>query len=44
MPPTIDAELMTALSRAEWPDNLRGLDGAIHRLLLEARGAQVLTL
>ncbi len=42
--PTIEPELMTALRTAEWPDNLRGLDGAMHRLLLEARGRPVLTL
>lgn len=42
--PSVDAELMSALKRSEWPDNLRGLDGAIHRLLLEADGASVLTL
>lgn len=42
--PSIDPELMSALKRAEWPDNLRGLDGAIHRLLLEAGGASLLTL
>jgi len=42
--PTVEPALMTALSGAEWPDNLRGLDGAVHRLLLEAGGAPELTL
>ena len=41
--PTIDPELMSALKRAKWPDNLRELDGTIHRLLLEAAGEPVLT-
>jgi transcriptional regulator of acetoin/glycerol metabolism len=34
---------MAALMRASWPDNLRELDGTIHRLVVEAEGAMVLT-
>jgi two-component system response regulator HydG len=41
--PTIDDALMAALTNAPWPDNLRELDGTIHRLLVEADGADVLT-
>jgi two-component system response regulator HydG len=35
-PPRVDAELMEALRRADWPYNLRQLDGAVQRLLMEA--------
>lgn len=42
--PRIEPALMSALQRAEWSANVRGLDGCIHRLLLEAQGAPVLTL
>lgn len=34
--PRVDTELMTALGRAEWPYNLRQLDGVVQRLLIEA--------
>lgn len=43
-PPEIDEALMAALRRAPWPNNLRQLDGTLHRLMLEAEGAPVLTL
>lgn len=43
-PPKIDAELIAALSRAPWPRNLRQLDATVYRLLIEAEGAEVLTL
>jgi DNA-binding NtrC family response regulator len=42
--PTVDAELMHALQRAPWPNNLRELDSAMRRLLIEAELAPVLTL
>ena len=42
--PVVDDELMAALTRAPWPDNLRELDATIHRVLIEAHGAPVLTL
>lgn len=43
-PPAIHDALMAALRRAPWPNNLRQLDGTLHRLMLEADGATVLTL
>jgi DNA-binding NtrC family response regulator len=43
-PPIVDAELMTALQAAPWPNNLRQLDATMHRLVLEADGAPTLTL
>jgi two-component system NtrC family response regulator len=44
--PCVDAELMDALCRAEWPYNLRQLDGVVQRLLIEAAvaGSDALTL
>jgi DNA-binding NtrC family response regulator len=42
-PPDVDDQLMAALRLASWPDNLRELDGTVHRLLVEAEGAMVLT-
>lgn len=42
--PTIAPELMHALQRAPWPNNLRELDATIHRLLIEADGSPMLTL
>jgi DNA-binding NtrC family response regulator len=44
--PKVDPELMAALCRAEWPYNLRQLDGAVQRILIEAaaRGSRVLSL
>ena len=41
--PVFEEPLMTALMRAPWPDNLRELDGTIHRLLVEADGAPLVT-
>ena len=41
--PDVSPELMQAFQRAPWPNNLRQLDATIHRLLLEADGANVLT-
>jgi DNA-binding NtrC family response regulator len=43
-PPMIHAELMDALQRADWPNNLRQLDAAVHRILVDADGAPELTL
>ena len=37
-PPLVHADLMAALVRAEWPCNLRQLDGVLQRLLIEAAG------
>ena len=42
--PRVHPELMDALQRAEWPNNLRQLDAAIHRILVDADGAPELTL
>ena len=42
--PQIDPPLMDSLRRASWPNNLRQLDGTIHRLLLEADGAPCITI
>jgi DNA-binding NtrC family response regulator len=42
--PTIHADLMAALQRADWPNNLRQLDSTMHRLLVDAEGAPELTL
>ncbi|MEO7770295.1 MAG: sigma 54-interacting transcriptional regulator [Gemmatimonadaceae bacterium] len=42
--PEIHPELLDALLRAGWPHNLRELDATMHRLLLEADGADVLLL
>jgi DNA-binding NtrC family response regulator len=42
-PPEFDAELMEALMNAEWPYNLRQLNSTVHRLLVEAEGAPVVT-
>lgn len=41
--PTIHPALMAALEEAKWEDNLRGLDGAMHLLLVEAQSASELT-
>ena len=43
-PPAIDDDLMAALQRAPWPNNIRQLDATMHRLLVDAEGAAVLTL
>lgn len=42
-PPQIDPALMEALQRAPWPYNLRELDATIHRICVDADGADVLT-
>jgi len=42
--PTVHPELMKALQRADWPNNIRQLDATIHRLLVDAEGAPELTL
>jgi DNA-binding NtrC family response regulator len=42
--PQVHPELMDALQRAEWPNNLRQLDAAVHRILVDADGAPELTL
>jgi len=42
--PAIAPELMRALQRAPWPNNLRELDATIWRLLIEAEGSPMLTL
>lgn len=41
--PTIHPALMTALEHAYWEYNLRELDGAMHRLIVEADSAAELT-
>ncbi|MDB4913045.1 MAG: two component, sigma54 specific, transcriptional regulator, Fis family [Gemmatimonadetes bacterium] len=41
--PVVHDELMAAFQAAPWPNNLRQLDATVHRLLLEADGAPVLT-
>jgi DNA-binding NtrC family response regulator len=43
-PPDVDEELMHALRNADWPYNLRQLDSTVHRLLVEADGAPMMTL
>lgn len=43
-PPTIHGDLLDALQRAEWPNNLRQLGAAMHRILVDADGAPELTL
>jgi DNA-binding NtrC family response regulator len=42
--PAVDAALMRALERAEWPHNVRELEGTIRRLLIDADGARTLRL
>ena len=42
--PEVSSELMNALKRAPWPNNLRELDATLHRILLDAEGAPVLGL
>jgi DNA-binding NtrC family response regulator len=42
-PPTVCPELLQAFQRADWPFNVRELDTAVHRLLVDAEGAEVLT-
>jgi DNA-binding NtrC family response regulator len=42
--PDVDPELMRALQRADWPYNLRQLHATVHRLLVEAEGASLVTL
>lgn len=43
-PPAVDEDLMRALQDAEWPHNVRELDSAVQRLLVNAEHAGVLTL
>lgn len=43
-PPEIDDELLAALCAAEWPNNVRQLSSTVHRILVDAEGAPVLTL
>ena len=42
--PALDEPLQVAIRSAPWNDNIRGLDSFIHRLLIEADGAPLLTL
>ena len=42
--PEFAPELIDAMVRAEWPGNLRQLSNAVHRLLIEAEGADLVTL
>lgn len=44
VPPSVDAELFGALERAPWVYNLRELDSTVHRLMLEADGAAVVSI
>ena len=41
--PTVDPDLLRALQGADWPYNLRELDAAVQRLLIEADGASVIS-
>jgi DNA-binding NtrC family response regulator len=41
--PSMSQELIDVLTNAEWPTNIRGLEGMIHCLLLQAAGAKRLT-
>jgi two-component system response regulator HydG len=41
--PSVHADLMAALVDAPWPDNLRQLDATVHRLMIDAEGANELT-
>lgn len=43
-PPAIDDDLMSALSRAPWPNNVRELDVMVQRLLVDGEGTSRLTL
>jgi DNA-binding NtrC family response regulator len=43
-PPMVSPELMRAFQNARWPFNVRELDNAVQRLLVDAGGAQVLML
>ncbi len=43
-PPVIDTDLLRALQQAPWPNNLRQLSATVHRILIDAEGALVLTL
>jgi DNA-binding NtrC family response regulator len=42
--PTVSAPLMRVLEGADWPNNLRQLDSAVQRLLMEAAGEDTLLL
>jgi len=44
IPPRVAPDLMRAIQRAPWPNNLRQLDATIHRLLIDADGAPCLTM
>jgi DNA-binding NtrC family response regulator len=43
-PPRIHKDLLQELQRAEWPNNIRQLHAAMHRILVDAEGAPELTL
>lgn len=43
-PPTIDSDLMEALTAADWPGNVRELDVTVRRLLIEGESAPIITL
>jgi DNA-binding NtrC family response regulator len=43
-PPCIAPDLLNALQQAPWPHNLRQLDATLHRILVDAEGADTLTL
>jgi two-component system response regulator HydG len=42
--PSVDARLLQVLQAASWPNNLRQLDAAMHRILVDSDGASELTL
>lgn len=42
--PTIDSDLMQALTAAAWPGNIRELDVTVRRLMVDAQGAPIITL
>jgi DNA-binding NtrC family response regulator len=44
VPPAISADLMSALVNAPWPYNLRQLETTVHRVMLQAQGAECVSI
>lgn len=42
--PSVHPELMDLLATADWPDNIRQLEGIVRNILLTAEGAAILTI
>lgn len=42
--PSVHPDLMDLLATAEWPDNIRQLEGVVRNILLTAEGATILTI